>query len=99
LSTHPVAGDLILIIVCRAAQRANIIRRMLGYTSNNSGEEPMKRNRMNKLRAAMLIAAGLCAANMAQAQNFPNRAVRMLIPFTVGSAADVIARAMEPDAT
>lgn len=56
----------------------------------------MKRNRMNKLRAAMLLAAGLCAANMAQAQNFPNRAVRMLIPFTVGSAADVIARAMEP---
>lgn len=31
-----------------------------------------------------------------QAQNYPNRAIRILIPFTVGSAADVIARAIEP---
>ena len=37
-----------------------------------------------------------CCANIASAQNYPNRPVRMLIPFTVGSAADVIARAMEP---
>ena len=33
---------------------------------------------------------------LASAQNFPNRPVRMLIPFTAGSAADVIARAIEP---
>ena len=32
----------------------------------------------------------------ATAQTFPTRPVRILIPFTVGSAADVIARAMEP---
>jgi len=30
------------------------------------------------------------------AQQYPNRPVRMLIPFPVGSAADIIARAMEP---
>ena len=30
------------------------------------------------------------------AQQYPNRPVRMLIPFTVGSAADIIARAIEP---
>ena len=30
------------------------------------------------------------------AQQFPSRPVRMLIPFTAGSAADIIARAMEP---
>jgi tripartite-type tricarboxylate transporter receptor subunit TctC len=30
------------------------------------------------------------------AQHYPNRPVRMLIPFTVGSAADIIARAIEP---
>jgi tripartite-type tricarboxylate transporter receptor subunit TctC len=32
----------------------------------------------------------------AAAQQYPNRAIRMLIPFTVGSAADIIARVMEP---
>lgn len=32
----------------------------------------------------------------ATAQTFPTRPVRILIPFTAGSAADVIARAMEP---
>ncbi|MGZ8202481.1 MAG: Bug family tripartite tricarboxylate transporter substrate binding protein [Burkholderiales bacterium] len=38
----------------------------------------------------------LCSAATALAQAFPNRPVRVLIPFTVGSAADIIARAMEP---
>jgi tripartite-type tricarboxylate transporter receptor subunit TctC len=51
---------------------------------------------MIKLLAGLALALGLCCAEMAAAQNFPNRAVRMYIPFTVGSAADVIARAMEP---
>jgi tripartite-type tricarboxylate transporter receptor subunit TctC len=52
--------------------------------------------RINKLHAAIALIVGTCCANVALAQNFPSRAVRMLIPFTVGSAADVIARAMEP---
>ena len=30
------------------------------------------------------------------AQQYPNRAIRMFIPFTAGSAADIIARALEP---
>ncbi|MGZ8153778.1 MAG: Bug family tripartite tricarboxylate transporter substrate binding protein [Burkholderiales bacterium] len=38
----------------------------------------------------------LYSAATALAQTFPNRPVRVLIPFTVGSAADIIARAMEP---
>jgi tripartite-type tricarboxylate transporter receptor subunit TctC len=38
----------------------------------------------------------LCGAASALAQPFPSRPVRMVIPFTVGSAADIIARAMEP---
>ena len=52
--------------------------------------------RINKLHAAIALVVGTCCTNVALAQNFPSRAVRMLIPFTVGSAADVIARAMEP---
>jgi tripartite-type tricarboxylate transporter receptor subunit TctC len=51
---------------------------------------------MLKLRAGLALAAGICCANIAGAQTYPNRAVRMYIPFTVGSAADVIARAIEP---
>jgi tripartite-type tricarboxylate transporter receptor subunit TctC len=38
----------------------------------------------------MLLSAPLFA------QQYPNRPIRMIIPFPVGSAADIIARAMEP---
>ncbi|MEN9783944.1 MAG: hypothetical protein RJA24_1287 [Pseudomonadota bacterium] len=51
---------------------------------------------MNLKRTGVALAIVMSCGNVAVAQNFPNRAVRMLIPFTVGSAADVIARAMEP---
>jgi tripartite-type tricarboxylate transporter receptor subunit TctC len=46
------------------------------------------------LSAALLLTALLASA--AHAQQYPSRPVRMLIPFTAGSAADIIARAMEP---
>ncbi len=51
---------------------------------------------MHLMRTGVTLAIIMSCANVAVAQNFPNRAVRMLIPFTVDSAADVIARAMEP---
>ena len=51
---------------------------------------------MTKQRAFLALALCVCSIGTAVAQTFPNRAVRMYIPFTVGSAADVIARAMEP---
>ncbi len=46
-----------------------------------------------KLAAAIALA---CVSLPATAQQYPTRPIRMLIPFTAGSAADVIARAMEP---
>ena len=38
----------------------------------------------------------ICLANTVLAQNYPTRPIRIFIPFTAGSAADIIARAMEP---
>jgi tripartite-type tricarboxylate transporter receptor subunit TctC len=46
------------------------------------------------LSTALLLCTALSSA--AHAQQYPSRPVRMLIPFTAGSAADIIARAMEP---
>jgi tripartite-type tricarboxylate transporter receptor subunit TctC len=37
-----------------------------------------------------------CASFAALAQSYPSRPIRVLIPFPAGSAADIIARAMEP---
>jgi tripartite-type tricarboxylate transporter receptor subunit TctC len=48
---------------------------------------------MRRLAALLLLLLG---ATPLAAQQYPGRPVRMLIPFTVGSAADVIARAIEP---
>ena len=47
------------------------------------------------LRSGTLLLL-LCVGAGANAQQYPTRPVRMVIPFTVGSAADIIARAMEP---
>lgn len=47
---------------------------------------------LRSLIFALLAGASASAA----AQQYPARAIRMLIPFTAGSAADIIARALEP---
>ena len=47
------------------------------------------------LRIAALLLSIVFAVPLG-AQQFPSRPIRILIPFTAGSAADIIARAMEP---
>ncbi len=56
----------------------------------------MLRVAFNTINTIMTVTLTVWGMSTAIAQTYPNRAVRMLIPFTVGSAADVIARAMEP---
>jgi tripartite-type tricarboxylate transporter receptor subunit TctC len=50
---------------------------------------------MRLLRLLVLFVLVLAACT-APAQQYPARPIRVLIPFTAGSAADIIARAMEP---
>ena len=49
-----------------------------------------------RLALSTLLCAGVIVAASAHAQQYPARAVRVYIPFTAGSAADIIARALEP---
>ncbi len=49
--------------------------------------------RLLRHHALLLLVFVACPA---LAQQYPTRAIRVLIPFTAGSAADIIARAMEP---
>jgi len=44
----------------------------------------------------IVLLAGAALAASAMAQQYPARPVRIYIPFTAGSAADIIARALEP---
>jgi tripartite-type tricarboxylate transporter receptor subunit TctC len=46
------------------------------------------------LRTSLL--AGIAIAATANAQQYPSRPIRVYIPFTAGSAADIVMRAMEP---
>jgi len=57
--------------------------------------EPQGGKIMRLIRHLVLLSLVLISLP-APAQQYPTRAIRVLIPFTAGSAADIIARAMEP---
>ena len=46
------------------------------------------------LRRSMLASAVILAASAAQAQTFPDKPIHVIVPFTAGSATDVVARAV-----
>ena len=46
------------------------------------------------LRRSMLAAAAVLATTAAQAQTYPDKPIHIIVPFTAGSATDVVARAM-----
>jgi len=48
----------------------------------------------NPLAAAALLAAGLAAAAGAQAQAFPVKPIRIVIPFVAGGSSDIVGRAI-----
>ncbi|MGS1011361.1 tripartite tricarboxylate transporter substrate binding protein [Achromobacter anxifer] len=55
----------------------------------------MKRRAFNRcIFSALLGSAALAAGAVAQAQNFPNRAIEIVVPFAAGGGTDAMARAM-----
>ncbi|APX74587.1 Argininosuccinate lyase [Achromobacter insolitus] len=55
----------------------------------------MKRRAFNRcILSALLAGAALGAGPAAQAQNFPNRAIEIVVPFAAGGGTDAMARAM-----
>jgi tripartite-type tricarboxylate transporter receptor subunit TctC len=59
-------------------------------------EDAMRFGAVVRLIAAILFATALGAGSAAQAQNYPNRPITLIVPFAPGGGTDVVARAMAP---
>src|SRR4029078_12897293 len=60
----------------------------------SSEEDWVMRNRLLHLTAFILLA--IAAVTQAQAQTFPSKPLKFIVPFPAGGATDAAARAMQP---
>lgn len=49
---------------------------------------------MRRLLAAIILLAGMSGTATVSAQSWPNKPIRVIVPFTAGSAVDIVARAV-----
>ena len=56
----------------------------------------MNSHRRMTVLAGVLLAAGFAVNSAAQSQPYPNGPIRMVVPFTPGSASDILARLIQP---
>jgi tripartite-type tricarboxylate transporter receptor subunit TctC len=59
----------------------------------------VRRTYFHRFAVVMLVAAALCAPIAVDAQSYPSRAVRIIVPFSPGSGGDVLARMLAPKFT
>jgi tripartite-type tricarboxylate transporter receptor subunit TctC len=67
---------------------------MVAMRNTESSMQPMTAPRRATLLG--LLGAGMALAQAARAQDFPNRPVRVIVPFSAGGNTDVIARIIAP---
>jgi tripartite-type tricarboxylate transporter receptor subunit TctC len=48
------------------------------------------------LKSALIVAGAPLASQLAWAQEFPNRTIRIVVPYAPGGASDVLSRAVPP---